>query len=197
MTGGIAVGKSTVSAYLEKKGAFVVDADGVGHQVLEPGQKAFPLVVEQFGEGILDSTGKIDRKQLGGIVFTDPEKLKTLNSISHPLMAEIMAQQILQAKNTRPPYPLIVLDAAIIFEAGWDKMVEQVWCVTLPVEKAVERLVKNKALTPNEAKARAGVQIDSKKRENKSDRIIDNTGGLEQLWPQIDRLWAEIVSENT
>src|SRR3972149_2485197 len=125
LTGGIGSGKSTVARMLQQKGAKLLSADAVGHEVYEPGRAASPGIVGAFGRQIVGPDGKIDRKLLGPIVFSDPEQLRRLNAITHPRMKELMREK-LEAERARGA-PIAVLDAALLFAAGWDDLTDEVW----------------------------------------------------------------------
>ena len=130
LTGGIASGKSTVSQMLREKGATVIEADKVGHEVYQPGSPGWREVVATFGPTVVGEGGNIDRSSLGEIVFRDPEALRRLNAITHPRMKAIMAQQVqaLKEKGT----PVVVLEAAVLIEAEWLSLVDEVWLTALP-----------------------------------------------------------------
>ena len=196
LSGGIAAGKTSVSQHLREKGAYVIDADSVGHAVIAPGAPAYAEVVAAFGEEIVAADGAIDRRKLGGIVFGDPERLKTLNGISHPRMAARMAAEITEVRarpeGERPP--LILLDAAILFEAGWDAMCDQTWAVLAGTEAAVERLMARNDMSREDAEARLRAQMSNEERAARADRVIRNEGSLEALHEQVERIWVETTA---
>ena len=191
LTGGIAAGKTTVSARLAELGAHVIDADTVGHQVLEPGAEAYDEVVGAFGREILDGAGRIVRSLLGKLIFADPQKREALNAISHPHMARRMGREIEGVKAREAPSPLIVVDAAILFEAGWDALCDRVWTVSVAPEIAVGRLVEHNGLTPEQARERLAAQWGNTRREARAEQVIRNEGSVEALRAQVDRLWAD------
>jgi dephospho-CoA kinase len=196
LTGGIASGKSTVSAQLASLGAYIIDADRVGHQVLAPGGEAYDAVVSAFGREIVAADGTIDRRKLGAKVFADPGELKRLNGISHPRMAQRVAAEIAQvrarAAAERPP--LIVLDAAILFEAGWDRLCDRVWTVEAAPDLALARLVSRNGLTREQAQARLNAQWTNAERAKRSQRVIANGGTVDELNAAVARLWQETVA---
>ena len=190
LTGGIAAGKSTVSERLAALGAHVIDADRVGHRILMSDGEAYAAVVAAFGARILDETGEIVRARVGRLVFGDPERLAELNRLTHPPMAERMQREIEQVRAARPPPPLIVLDAAVLFEAGWEELCDEVWTVSTPPERALERLVARNRFTPEAARARIEAQLGNEEREARADRVIRNDGSLETLDAAVDALAA-------
>jgi dephospho-CoA kinase len=195
LTGGIASGKTTVSQQLATLGAHIIDADAVGHAVITPQGEAYPEVVAAFGTEILDEDGTISRKKLGAIVFAHPERRAELNGISHPRMAERMAREIeaLRLRKKGPQPPAIVLDAAILFEAGWDALCDEVWTVEAPAELAIARLVERNGLSREEAQARLDAQLSNAERAGRARHVIRNDGSREALAAQVQRLWAERV----
>jgi dephospho-CoA kinase len=193
LTGGIASGKSSISRMLAERGAHVIDADRIGHEVIAPDGEAYPKVIIAFGTGVLAEDGTIDRKKVAAIVFSDPEALRRLNDISHPCMAERMAREIRQVR-ARPPSerpPLILLDAAILFEAGWDGLCDRIWTVETTPELAAERLMARDAMTRAEVQARLAAQMSNPERARRAHAVIRNEGSLEALQSQVERLWEE------
>ena len=188
LTGGIAAGKSTVSERLGALGAHVIDADRVGHLVLGRGGEAYDAVVASFGRGILDEAGEIVRPRLGRTVFADPARLAELNRLTHPPMADRMRREIERVRSRAAPPPFIVLDAAVLFEAGWDELCDEVWTVSASSERALERLVARNRLTPETARARIEAQLDNAEREARSDLVIYNDGTLHELTAVVDAL---------
>ena len=195
LTVGIASGKTTVSQRLAGLGAHVIDADSVGHRVLEPGGEAYADVLRAFGEGILDEERRIARRKLGALVFGDPEKLAALNAISHPRMAARMAREIAEIQARPEPPRAIVLDAAILFQAGWERLCDCVWTVSAPDELAVARLAERNGMAEPEARARLAAQWSNAQREARADRVLRNTGTREDLIAQVERLWRELLAE--
>src|SRR3990172_1553330 len=125
LTGGIGSGKSTVARMLQQKGATLLSADAVGHEVYEPDRPAYQEIVEAFGRDIVGADGRIDRKALGPIVFSDPEQLRRLNAITHPRMKELMREKL--AAERAGGARIAVLEAALLFDAGWDDLTDEVW----------------------------------------------------------------------
>lgn len=202
LTGGIASGKSTVSALLAERGAAVIDADRMGHEVIRPDGEAYAEVVAAFGEGILEPDGTIARPRLGAIVFGDPAQMQRLNAISHPRMAERMAREIAALRFVPPsgkaspdhtPPPLIVLDAAILFEAGWEVLCDQTCAVVTDPEIATERLMARNGFSREEARTRLAAQMDNEARAVRADRVLPNEGDLAALAREVDALWAHLL----
>lgn len=194
LTGGIAAGKSTVSGRLAALGAHVIDADRVGHRVLmRGGGEAHAAVVRAFGAEILDEAGEIVRARLGRRVFADPARLAELNRLTHPPMAERMRREIEEVRARPSPPPFIVLDAAVLFEAGWESLCDEVWTVSTAPERALERLVARNRLTPEAARARIDAQLGNPEREARADRVIRNDGAPDALAATVDALAAQVA----
>jgi dephospho-CoA kinase len=162
---------------------------------LLPDGEAYPEVVATFGTEILDEDGTISRPKLGAIVFSAPDRLDALNAISHPNMAGRMSREIRQMRGKPPAEqpPLIVLDAAILFEAGWDALCGQVWTVEAPPEATVERLTAGGRFNREEAQARLDAQMSNAERAQRADRVILNTGSIAALEAAVRRVWKSAV----
>lgn len=192
LTGGIGSGKSTAAKILAELGAEVIDADRVGHEVYLPGTPGWDQVVAAFGRGIVGADGTIDRKSLGAIVFADRSKLAELNAIVHPLIAQAVAQRVAHGSAMGKP---IVVEAAVLIEANWNALVDEVWLVVAHPEAVVARLNAQRGLSREAIEARVRSQLSDAERRAKSDVVIDNSGTLEELRAQLARLWNERVLE--
>ena len=196
LTGGIASGKTTVSDWMYEEGAYVIDADSVGHFVIAPGGQGFDDVVAEFGQEIVGEDGEIDREKLGQIVFSDSARLQALNAIAHPRMAEMMQREIVRVR-ARPDAhqpPLIVLDAAILLEAGWDALCDEVWVVEAEPEIALARLMERNGLSEAQARARLAAQLTNEQRAARANEIIKNNQGRDALIFQVETLWDRITN---
>jgi len=192
LTGGIACGKSSVSQYLVSKGAYLLDADSVGHRVIAPGGPGYAAVIGAFGQDIVAPNGSIDRRKLGEIVFGDPAQLQRLNGISHPTMARMMAEEIAAVRARRPAPPAILLDAALLYEAGWDALCDVVWAVTATGETAIARLMSRNQLARDQAEARLAAQMEPAHKAERADAVIPNDGTLAELYGRVEALWAAL-----
>ena len=139
LTGGIASGKSTAAAWLKEFGAVVIDADRLGHRVYEPGTSGFEAVVNEFGHDIVAADGTINRQLLGGKVFGAPGEMERLNSIIWPEIRRLISEELADLKR-KDPRQIIVLEAAVLIEAGWKDLCDEIWVITVGVPTAVERL---------------------------------------------------------
>ena len=188
LTGGIASGKSTVAQLLGQLGAHVIDADKLGHNAYVSGSEAFDLVVSVFGGDTVGSDGEIDRKVLGSKVFGNAESLKKLTDIVWPAIKQMAAQEILSVKEQRPEQ-VIVLEAAVLFEAGWEDIVDEVWSTIVDREVAIERASSRDGTDRSQVQARIDAQISNEERKEKADRLIDNSGTEVDLHAQVKQIW--------
>jgi dephospho-CoA kinase len=188
LTGGIASGKSTVSAMLAELGAEVIDADHIARQVVLPGTPAWCKIRDHFGPGVLHPDGQLDRQALADMVFADKSKLALLNEITHPAIFARIADR-LEAHHDQDV--VVVLDAALLIEAGLAEGVDVVVVVHSPREIQVERLAA-KGVGSQDARNRIAAQLEPEKRLARADIVIDNSGSLEDLSRQVDKLWKEL-----
>lgn len=189
LTGGIGSGKSTVATMLAEKGATVIDADRVAHEVYEPGTKGYARVVERFGREIVGADDRIDRKRLGEVVFGDSRALRDLNAIVHPLVQEEVARR-LSAALGRDPGATVVLEAALMTETGWSGGAAELWVVVADPEVAVSRLVRDRGMSEQDARARIKAQATNEERTRSATVVLENNGGLHELRRKVDAAWS-------
>ncbi len=189
LTGGIASGKTTVAQHLVKLGAQLIEADDIGRQIVEPGCVGLVRVVEAFGPEVLAKDGTLKRQVLGSIVFEDKEKLALLNSILHPLMEEEMKKQI-QELSTKGH---VVLSAAILFEAGWERLVEKVIVTSVDQKTQLTRLMDRDGLTREEAQRRIDSQLPLQQKMLRADYLIDTSLPFADVKKQVEKIWREIL----
>lgn len=192
LTGGPGTGKSTVAAMLARRGAAVIEADRLGHQAYAPGTAGWEAVVRAFGPEVIAPDGTIDRRRLGALVFSDPEKLRRLNAIIHPEIRRLITVQL--EKFRREGVRVVVIEAALLFEAGWDDLVDEVWVTTAPPDVAAARYAARTGLPEAEVRQRVAAQLDAAEKARRADRIIDTSGSLANVERQVDRLWNELLS---
>ena len=188
LTGGIASGKSTVAETLGQLGAHVIDADKLGHNAYVSGSEAFDLVVSTFGKDTVGMDGEIDRKVLGSKVFGKPESLKKLTDIVWPAIKKMATQEI-QTVRTQRPDQVIVLEAAVLFEAGWEDIVDEVWSTIVDREVAIERASNRDGTEPSQVEARIDAQISNEERTEKANRLIDNSSSEVELREKVEQIW--------
>jgi len=185
LTGGIGSGKSTVSALLAAKGAVIVDADAITKELQQPGQPTLAVIVERFGPGVLTTGGALDRAGLAAIVFSDAGALTDLNAIVHPAVGKEIARRV---EAERPTDHVVVLDVPLMVESGRYASAGLL-VVDVPVEIAVDRLVRLRGMDEADARARIRRQATREQRLAHADRVIDNAGDPEALAAQVDEAW--------
>jgi len=190
LTGGMGSGKSTVSRLLSELGAVVIDADKVGHEAYQNGTKTWHDLVNAFGRQIVAADGSIDRKKLGAIVFGSPEQLERLNHIVHPRMFEMMKERIDQLR--KQGVSVVVLDAAILFEANWTPLVDEVWVVVASEEAVVARAVARTGLPEEQIRSRLRSQMPVEEKVKRAKVVIHNDGAVEDLRRKVEELWAHL-----
>ncbi|MFE2264756.1 dephospho-CoA kinase [Streptomyces griseosporeus] len=188
LTGGIGAGKSEVSRLLVECGAVLVDADRIAREVVAPGTPGLAAVVEAFGEEILTEDGSLDRPRLGSIVFADPDKLAVLNAIVHPLVGA-RSRELEQAAAEDA---VVVHDVPLLTENGLAPLYDVVVVVDAAPQTQLDRLVRLRGMTEEDARARMAAQADRDKRRAIADIVIDNDVPLEQLRERVREVWAEL-----
>ena len=190
LTGGIGSGKSTFAVLLAERGAQVIDADQLGRDALRPGRPAWHSVVDTFGDEILvEGTMDIDRKALAALVFADRNKLAVLNAITHPVIAEGIANALERLSGTDE---IVILDAALMVELGLDRIVNALIVVDAPDEVRKIRLVRSRGMTLEDVEARINAQASRSDLLERADIVVHNGGSLEDLAREADRVWAEL-----
>ena len=192
LTGGIGSGKSTVCDMLRAKGGAVVYADLVGHEVYRPGTAVWDEVVAAFGREVLAADGEIDRRKLGGIVFADPQARRRLNAITHPPMRRLMAERLDELR--RQGVRVAVLEAALLIEAGWTDLTDEVWLTLAPPAVAAQRLMERSGLSREEAEARIASQLSNEERLAHADVVIDTDCSLTDVARRVDELWERLMA---
>lgn len=196
LTGGIASGKSTVSEMLIDKGAYLIDADRLAREAVEPDQPAWREIVCWLGESILLPDRNIDRGKLAGIVFNDPQKLEKLNRIIHPRVRSRFLALSSEIK-TRDPGAVVVYDVPLLIEAGLQKLVDLVVLVYVPRETQILRLRRRDKISRAEAEARLGAQMPIEEKKKLADVIIDNRGTIVETARQVDNFWRKLKNDQT
>ena len=187
LTGGIASGKSVVASCLAELGAVLVDADALAREVVEPGTPGLARVVEAFGADMLDSGGRLDRARLGSVVFGNPSQLAVLNGIVHPLVRAAADGLITQA----PAGAIVVQDIPLLVESGQASNFHLVLVVDAPDDVRIARMLEHRGMTREEAASRMAAQAARADRLAAADVVLDNSGSLDALLAQVERLWAD------
>ena len=187
LTGNIATGKSTVLSMLEGLGAKVIDADALAHRLMIKETPVWQAILDEFGEGILGPEGEIDRGKLGAIVFADAEALSRLEAIVHPAVTARVDELIRQATEA-----VVVVEAIKLIEAGWHRTCDALWVVTCPEEQQLERLMRARKLSREEALLRIEAQPPQEDKVALADVVIDNSGTLKETEKQVKREWEKV-----
>ncbi|WP_141922854.1 dephospho-CoA kinase [Haloactinospora alba] len=188
LTGGIGSGKSEVSGCLAAHGALVIDADQIAREVVEPGTPGLDEVVAEFGTDVLTPEGTLDRPKLGEIVFADRERLERLNGIVHPRVGERTEELMEQA----PPDAVVVYDVPLLVENELQAMYDVVVVVDTPEDAQIQRVMTNRDMTEEQARARVRAQAPRERRRAAADIVIDNSGGLDDLSRQVADVWERL-----
>jgi dephospho-CoA kinase len=192
LTGGIGSGKSEVSRRLAAHGAVIIDADVAARAVIAPGTPGLARVAEAFGPGVLGPDGALDRERLGVIVFGDPAARTTLNAIVHPLVGQWMQAAEHDAETAADDDVIIVHDIPLLAENRRASGFDLVIVVDVPPELQLERLVAQRGMTPDQARARMAAQASREQRLAVADLVIDNSGSLEDLDRRVAQVWADL-----
>ncbi len=192
LTGGIGSGKSEVSRRLAAHGAVILDADVAAREVVAPGTPGLARVAEAFGPGVLRPDGALDRDRLGAIVFGDPASRERLNAIVHPLVREWMRAAERAAADEARGNLIVVHDVPLLAESGRSGDFDLVIVVDVPPELQVERLVSQRGMAPDQARARMAAQASRQQRLAAADLVIDNAGSLDDLDRRVTQVWADL-----
>jgi dephospho-CoA kinase len=188
LTGGVASGKSAVSAILHELGAVVIDADVLAREAVAKGTDGLREVVEAFGADLLTDDGELDRPAMGAIVFADPEKRKALEAIIHPRVRARAAE----IEAAAGPDDVVVHDIPLLAETGQAGGFEAVIVVDVPTETQVERMVELRGMTREDAEARVAAQASREERLAIATHVIDNTGTLDELRGRVTEVYRDI-----
>jgi dephospho-CoA kinase len=190
LTGGVASGKSTVSALLAELGAVVIDADVLAREVVAPGTDGLAAVVAEFGPDVLGPDGALDRPRVGAMVFADADKRRALEAIIHPRVRARAAEIEAGAR----PGAVVVHDIPLLTETGQAASFEAVVVVDVPVEVQVDRMVHMRGMSPEDARARVAAQASREERLAIATHVVDNTGTFEELRERVAEVYGELTS---
>lgn len=189
LTGGIGAGKSTVSAGLAARGALIIDADAITHELQEPGQPVLAAMVDRFGSGILREDGSLDRQAVADLVFSDKSALEALNAIVHPAVGAEIARRLQEVADTDR---VVVLDVPLLVESGRSDLVAFV-VVDVEPDTALKRLVTSRGMSVDDVRARMARQASREERLARATHVLNNSGTVADLEPQLDELWGELT----
>ena len=196
LTGGIGSGKSTVAARFAERGAEVIDADAIAREVVEPGGPALPGLVERFGPGLLQDDGRLDRRALAAVAFADDRSRADLDRLTHPHVAGRIASRIaeLGGEEDARADRIVVVDHPLLIETQQTARFDAVVVVLAPREVRTARLCERRGLDREDVEARMRAQVDDAARRAAATHLIDNSGDLEDLDPQVDRVYEALRS---
>lgn len=195
LTGGICSGKSTISKILKDRGIPIVDADQLGHKAYAPGTSCFQKLVDNFGSSIIAEDGSINRRALGAIVFSEKSKMQELNAIVWPEIRQLIIEEIDTFRNeTTNSVPIVVIEAAIMIEAKWFDLFDQVWVVVTDESTAIQRLISRNSLTEEQARQRLAAQTSNDDRIQHANSVISNDSAttVEALAATVNDLLSSI-----
>jgi dephospho-CoA kinase len=190
LTGGIGTGKSTVAQVLENQGAPILNADLVGHEVYLPGRPAYHEIIEAFGQDIVGEDGAIDRKKLGPIVFADPRNLAKLNAITHSRMKGMMREKLVEIE--KQGHEIAVLEAALLLEAKWDDLADEIWVTVTEPEIAAARVAERSGLAREQVMERIRSQMTNEERMARATVVIDTNGDMAATQKQALDNWQKV-----
>ena len=191
LTGGIGSGKSTVSAYMEKKGIPVIDADKIAREIVKKGSPVLTELSEAFGHDIIDKEGHLDRKKLASRAFSNAESKNILDRITQKRIYDIIYNR-LKKLSLEGNEKIVLIDAPLLFESGLSHLADEIWVVSADLKTRVERVAERDKISREQISRIAENQLDETEKEKKADRVLDNSGTKEQLYEQIERLLKEI-----
>ncbi len=195
LTGGIGSGKSTVARLLADRGAVVLDADALAREAVDPGTPGFERVVRRFGKQLIEAaTGELDRKALAATVFADEQARKDLEAIVHPEVFRLMSERVSALRGTDA---VVVFDAPLIVETGFDQVVDVLVVVTASEEEQVARVVRERSMDPEEARARIRAQAPLEAKLARADEVIENDGDLVALERATGELWRRLAERSS
>jgi dephospho-CoA kinase len=191
LTGGIASGKSVVAARLAEHGAVIVDADAIAREVVEPGTPGLARILEEFGSGVIDADGRLDRPALGAVVFADEAKRHILNDITHPAVRELSQRRFAEAAAADPD-AIVVYDVPLLSEARSRAEFDVVVVVSAPEDVRIERMVSLRGMSRTEAENRIRSQVPEAERRALADIVIESGGTLDETLAQADAVWEQL-----
>ena len=189
LTGGIACGKSTISAALREMDAAIIDGDVLSRELTAPGGPALPAIRAQFGDGVFQPDGTLNRRALGAVIFASDEARARLDAIMQPMLRQMILDGIEAARQSDAP--LCVLDMPLLYEANLDGLCDRVWCAWIPRETQLERLMARDGFTREEAEARLRSQLPADEKAARADVVIDTSGSIQYTRDRLPPLFDE------
>ncbi len=194
LTGGIGTGKTTVSEYLKEKGCVIIDADKISREMTEKDSPALDEIKQSFGEKYISKEGNLERKLLGDLVFNDPKALEKLQAIITKKVEQKIDSMLKQLKK-KDNDDIVVIDAPLLFECGMESVADENWLVTADTDIRIDRVKRRDGLSEKQIIDRINNQMSEAEKRGKSRYIIDNSGTVEELYMQIDKILERIRDE--
>ena len=187
LTGGIGSGKSTVSSYLKEQGYLILDADQIAHDITKKGSPVLQKIADAFGADMLDTEGNLQRKKLAAVAFSTLENKALLESLTTAEVVRLISETVAQLRKTKD-YDIIFIDAPLLFEAGVDRLTDFVWMVSADEEIRIERVMNRDQISREDVLQRIANQMSNEEKIERSQEIIDNSSGKEELYRQVKAL---------
>lgn len=187
LTGGIGSGKSTVSAYLRAQGFLILDADQIAHDITKKGSPVLAKIADAFGADMLDGDGNLQRKKLAAVAFSTPENKALLESLTTAEVVRMIDEQVAQLRQGRE-YGIIFIDAPLLFEAGVDRLTDYVWMVSADDDIRIARVMERDQVSREDVLQRIANQMDNEEKIRRSQEVIDNSKGKDELYQQVAAL---------
>ena len=191
ITGSFGTGKTSVSQMLAELGAVTISADKLGHEFLQPNTQTYAEILATFGKSILKPNGEIDRSKLGKLVFADAAALKKLNQIMHPRIYNVVRQKIAEEAQ-KSDVQIVVIEAALLIEAGWMPLLDQLWVTTASEATIVKRLKSSRGLRGEQIMARLRTQMPQEEKVKRADAVIDTDCPIDKLRDKVSELWHNL-----
>ncbi|MBN1586398.1 MAG: dephospho-CoA kinase [Candidatus Omnitrophica bacterium] len=195
VTGGICSGKTSVARMMAEKGALVMDADVVAHELMQPGESVFEEVKDWLGDEVLTAGGQIDRKKVARAVFEDPDAVERLNGIVHPAVIKRILEDIERLRSGQEAR-VVVLDVPLLIEANMVDLVDLLVVVRADEAVQIKRSQERMGLSPEETQQRMRYQLPMEEKERLADCVIENSGNLDETKRQVDKIWNEMIVAN-
>lgn len=193
LTGGIACGKSSASAFLAGMGAEVIDADRISRAVTAPGGEALPAIMREFGPGVFDAEGRLDRRELGRLVFSNDAQRRRLEGIIHPLVQQQTFQRIRELDAAG--VSCAVLDVPLLYETGMDVLCDEVWLLAVPHEEQLRRVMERDSLSEEQALERIESQMPMEEKQARCDRVIWTNRSIQLTQRELEALWQQWIKK--
>jgi dephospho-CoA kinase len=197
LTGNAGTGKTSVARYLKSLGAEVLEADAVAKKLTAPGEPLLGKIVEVFGPEYLLPDGSLDRKKMRRLIFTDPNARRKLEEITHPAITAVIEKWLAELRERPTPPPVAVIEAALLLEAGLERLVDEVWVVIADPDSVIRRLMARDGIPPELAQAMIAAQMPQEEKIQRANRVIDNSSGFNHTRDQVAYFFKKILEEQS